>query len=383
MINIREMTVLITDDMENMAKSIHNMLKVIGYGRQFLFATEGEQALSILRSEPVDLVLLDYNMPGLTGGEVLSQIRDDRDLRDLPVVMVTAEAYSDFVAEVGESEIDAYILKPVTVQLLEEKVTFVVNKVNNPPPMVYHLKRARGFEEAGDLDSAISEAKLAMETNPKVTRPIRELGYFYYKKNELKKAEKFLLKAAEQNYLDVFAFHYLGEIYLKFKEIEKAAHYFQKAMEISPRHLNRGINFGKTLVQMNMTKKATQIFDKTLEYGGGALDLKEEIATFCIEADVDAYAVKLLESVVREQPNRADVLYKLATALEKTNELKKAVNYLSRAQDIDDENDDIKIHLAQDYLALKKPMMAEGPLKKLLKINPNNELARELLKQCA
>lgn len=383
MINIREMTVLITDDMENMTKSIHNMLKVIRYGRNFLYALSGEQALDILRKEPVDLVLLDYNMPGLSGAEVLSQIRDDRDLRDLPIIMITAEAYSDFVAEVGESEIDAYILKPVTIHLLEEKINFVIDKVNNPPPMVYHLKRARGFEEAGDLDEAIKEAQLAREANPKVTRPMRELGYFYFKKNDLKEAEKWLLRAAKLNYLDVFAFHYLGEIYLRFKDIEKAAHYFQRAMEISPRHLSRGINFGKTLVRMKMITKATQIFDKTLEFGGNTVKLREEIADFCIEEGVNEYAVKLLDSMIREDPNRADLLFKLAQTLEKLGEIKKAVNYLVRAEDIDKENVDIKIHLAKDYLALKKPIMAEVPLKRIIKLNPKNELARELLRQCA
>ena len=143
------------------------------------------------------------------------------------------------------------------------------------------------------------------------------------------------------------------------------------------------MNFGKTLVQMKMVKKATQVFDKTLEFGGGNLKLREEIADFCVEERVDDYAVKLLETIIREKPNRADLLFKLATILERMDDIKKAINYLTRAQEIDKENDDIKIHLARDYLALKKPMMAEGSLKKILKNNPNNDLAKELLKKCA
>lgn len=383
MIELHSMTVLIVDDMASMCKSIQNMLKVIHYGREFLFANSGAQALDILQREPVDLVLLDYNMPEMTGASLLSQIRDDRFLRDLPVIMITAEAYSDFVAEVGESDIDAYILKPVTVQLLEEKVSFVINKVNNPPPMIYHLKRARDFEEQGDVDAAIAEAQLAMEANPKVTRPIRELGYYYYKKNDLKEAERWLLKAAKLNYLDVFAFHYLGEIYLRLEDIEKAASFFEKAMKISPRHLSRGVHFGKTLVQMKMVKKAVQVFDKTLEFAGGSLELREEISEFCIAQEVNPYAAKLLESIVSDEPNRADLLLKLAKVLEKLGERQKAITYLVRARELDKENEEIDIHLAQNYLALKKPLMAEGPLKKILRKNPDNELARALLKECA
>ena len=114
MIDINEMTVLIVDDMVSMCKSIHSMMRVIGYGRNVLFAYNGKEALNILQKEPIDLVLLDYNMPVMSGGEVISHIREDRNLRDLPVIMVTAQAYQDYVAEAAESVIDAYILKPLT-----------------------------------------------------------------------------------------------------------------------------------------------------------------------------------------------------------------------------------------------------------------------------
>ncbi|MBN1850527.1 MAG: response regulator [Deltaproteobacteria bacterium] len=383
MINIQEMKVLIVDDMPSMCKFIHKMMRNIGYGKEFVFANSGREALEQLKKQPVDLVLLDYNMPEMSGSEVLNNIRGDRDHRDTPVIMVTAEAYSDFVAEVGESEVDAYILKPITMKLLEEKVSFVIDKFNNPPPMLYHLKRARAFEDTGDLDSAIQEVLLAKEANPEVTRPIRELGYYYFKKNDLKEAEKWLLKAAEMNKLDVIAFHYLGEIYLKWKDIEKAAFYLEKAMRISPRHLKRGIHFGKTLVQMKIIPKAIQVFEKTLDYAGNPFHLREEIANFCIIEEVDEYAVKLLRSLVGEQPNRSDLLFKLAVILEKSGEFSKAITHLVRASEIDKDNLDIKIRLAKNYLTLKKPILAEKPLREVINKNPDNELAQELLKQCA
>lgn len=382
MIDIHEMTVLLVDDMISMAKSIHSMMKVIGFGRKFIFCNSGKEALAKLQEEPVDLLMLDYNMPGMTGAELLSIIRADRDLRDMPVVMVTAEAYSDYVAEVGESDIDAYILKPVTIKILENRLSMVIDKYNNPPLMVYHLKRARSFEEMGDIDTAIQEAELAREANPDVTRPIRELGYYYFLKDDLANAEKWLLKAAKMNYLDVFAFHYLGELYLQQNKIEKAAHYFEKAMKVSPRHLSRGINFGKTLIRMKIVSKAIDVFNKVFEFSHDNAGLREEIADFCIKEDVLEYAVQLLEVIVKEQPNRADLFFKLGENLEQLGDLKKAVSYLSKSAGIDKENVNTRIHLAKDYLALSKPMMAEKPLRELLEMNPNNELAKELLRQC-
>jgi len=383
MIDINEMTVLIVDDMISMCKSIRNMMRVIRYGKGFFYANNGKEALKILQKDPIDLVLLDYNMPGMTGAEVISRIREDRNLRDLPVIMVTAEAYQDYVAEAAESVIDAYILKPLTIKVLKEKISIVVEKANNPPPMVYHLKKAKGSEEEGDIDAAIKEAELAMEANPNSSRPIRELGYYYFKKDNLKEAERWLLKAAEMNYMDVFAFHYLGELYLKLNDIEKAQYYFEKAMKISPRHLSRGINFGKTLVQMKMITRAIEVFDKALKLSESTLELREEIADFCIDEGASEYAAKLLESIIRGKPDRTDLFFKLGKALENSGDIKKAVTYLVRADGADKENIEIKIHLAKDYLTLGKHIFAERVLKKALKLNPNHKEAKGLLKQCA
>ena len=381
--DINEMTVLIVDDIITMCKSIRNMMRVIGYGKKFFYANNGKEALKILQKEPIDLVLLDYNMPGMTGAEVISHIREDRNLRDLPVIMVTAEAYQDYVAEAAESVIDAYILKPLTIKVLKEKISIVVEKANNPPPMFYHLKKARDYEDEGDIDGAVMEAKLAMEANPNSSRPIRDLGYYYFKKDNLKEAERWLLKAAEMNYMDVFAFHYLGELYLKLNDIEKAQYYFEKAMRISPRHLSRGINFGKTLVQMKMITRAIEVFDKALKLSESTLELREEIADFCIKEGASEYAAKLLESIIREKPDRTNLFFKLGKALENSGDIKKAVTYLVRASGADKENIEIKIHLAKDYLTLEKPIFAEKVLKGTLKLNPNHKEAKELLKQCA
>ena len=383
MIDINKMRVLIVDDIISMCKSIRNMMRVIGYGKKFFYANNGKEALKILQEEHIDLVLLDYNMPGMTGGELISHIRENRNLRDLPVIMVTAEAYQDYVAEAAESAIDAYILKPLTIKVLKEKISIVVEKANNPPPMVDHLKKARGFEDEGDIDEAVMEAKLAMEANPNSSRPIRDLGYYYFKKDDLKEAERWLLKAAEMNYMDVFAFHYLGELYFKVNDIEKAQYYFEKAMKISPRHLSRGIHFGKTLVQMKMITRAIEVFDKALKLSESTLELREEIADFCIEEGASEYATKLLESIIREKPDRTDLFFKLGKALENSGDIKKAVTYLVKADGIDKENIEIKIHLAKDYLTLGKPIFAEKVLKGALKISPDNILAKELLKQCA
>lgn len=184
------------------------------------------------------------------------------------------------------------------------------------------------------------------------------------------------------NYLDVFSFHYLGELYLNLNDIEKAQHYFEKAMEISPRHVSRGVNFGKILVQRKMAERAIKVFEKALRLSGNNLELREEIADCCIEEEVNNYAAKLLESIVRELPDRKDLFFKLGKTLEKLGEISRALNYLIKAEKHDKENVDIKIHMAKDYLFQKRPILAEKALKKIFKLDPDLKEARELYKQC-
>ena len=386
MIDINEMTVLIADDIPNMITTLRNMMKVLKYGKRFIPVDNGEEAWRILnkeKEEPVELAILDYNMPVMNGAELLSRIREDRDLRDLPVVMVTAQANREFVAEAAESEIDAYILKPPTIKVLGEKILAVIENANNPSPMVTHLKEARRFEEAGDIDAAIQEAHLAVDANPISSKPVHELGYYYLKKDDLKEAEKWLLKAIDMNSLDVTAFDYLGKLYVRLNDVEAASHYFEKAMGINPRDVTRSVYFGTILLGRKMVKEAVKVFEKVLNLAEHDVQLKEQIAGFCVEKEAKEYGARLLESILRSRPDRKDLFFKLGVILEELGQHSRALYYLAGAEKEDSKNLDIKIHLARVYLALGKAIRAEEPLREILEADPDNKEAMKLLSQCA
>ena len=375
------MSVLIVDDMENMCKAIRGMMRTLGFGKSFRFAENGLEAWDIIQKEPVDLAIVDWNMPKMTGVELLNLIREDRVLRDMPVLMVTAEANREVVAEAAESDIDAYLLKPLTTKSLGGKISNMVEKANNPPPMLVHLKNARDLEENGEIDSAIEAVNMAMEAEPESSRPIRELGYLYFKKNDLENAEKWLLKAAKMNDLDVFAFHYLGELYLKRNDINKASEYFDKAVTISPRHVSRSIEFGKVLVQKKMIKRAQQVFDKAIDLSNETLSTQEEVAEFCLENGMYDYAIKLMGFILSNIPTRSDIMFKMGIANEKLGKHREALSYLIEAGRKEKDNIEIKMHIAKNYITIEQVFRAEQTLKSVLIIDPENAEAKELLRQ--
>ena len=382
MIDLNSMNILIVDDAQIMCKSIRDVLRVLKYGKRFYYANNGLEAWEILEKEHVDLAIVDWNMPVMSGGELVGRIRKDKRLRDMPVIMVTAERSREIVAEAAESNVDAYILKPLTIGSLGDKISRVIEEANNPTPVVRHLNKARDLEEAEDIDAAIEQVKLAVKADPLSSRPVRELGLLFFKKNDLDTAEKCLLKAAKMNKLDVFAFHQLGELYLKRNDIEKAAHSFEKAMTISPRHVSRGIFFGKILVQKGMVKKAVEVFDKAIELSNDPMPLHEQIADLCMQNEIYDYAIKLMDSILKNTPTRYDLIFKIGIANEKIGEHSKALRCLAEAAKKDRDNIEIRVHMARNLIALGEVLKAEQVLKTVLKIDSDNEEAKDLIRKC-
>lgn len=380
MIDIKTMSVAIVDDIESMCKSIRGMLKILEIGDRFFYGYNGKEALDIVREHEIDLLIMDWNMPVMNGLEALGYIRDDERLRDLPVVMITAEAGREMVAQAAESTIDAYILKPLTVKALGDKIGWLVDAVNNPPPMFVHLKKARDHKEAGDIEAAVKELKAAMKADPSSSRPPREMGLLYLAQNDPESAEKYLLQAAGMNRYDVFAFHHLGELYLDKNHIDLATKYFEKAMQVSPRHVGRGIHFAKALLKKGIIEKAEKVFDKALALSDNDSSLMEDVANFCMANDAHGYAVRSFESILKKKPGRTDIMMKLGVVLTEDGKTKEALDYFSDVEKREPQNLDAKFYMAHCFIDIDQIYRAEKALRDILEIDPGNVKAKEILK---
>jgi len=116
--NIR---ILVVDDFSTMRRIVKNLLSDLGFNNT-VEAEDGNSAMAVLRQDAVELVITDWNMPGMTGIELLREIRADARFRTLPVLMVTAEAKREQIIEAAQNGVNGYIIKPFTAQTLEEKL---------------------------------------------------------------------------------------------------------------------------------------------------------------------------------------------------------------------------------------------------------------------
>ncbi|MFN7781667.1 MAG: chemotaxis response regulator CheY [Aquimonas sp.] len=126
----KNIKILIVDDFSTMRRIVKNLLNDLGF-QITSEAEDGNSALAHLRSAPVDLVITDWNMPGMTGIELLKAIRTDPKLAHLPVMMVTAEAKREQIIEAAQSGVNGYIIKPFTAQTLQEKLQKIFERMGS------------------------------------------------------------------------------------------------------------------------------------------------------------------------------------------------------------------------------------------------------------
>jgi len=112
--------VLIVEDNELNMKLFHDLLEAQGY--ETLQTREGLQALSIARDNRPDLILMDIQLPEISGLEVTKWLKEDEDLAHIPVVAVTAFAMKGDEERIREGGCEAYISKPISVTKFIETI---------------------------------------------------------------------------------------------------------------------------------------------------------------------------------------------------------------------------------------------------------------------
>lgn len=118
---IEDTRFLVVDDFSTMRRIVRNLMKELGFVN-IQEAEDGVDALAKLRAAEFDFVVSDWNMPNMTGLELLKEIRKDPKLKHLPVLMVTAEAKKENIIEAAQAGANGYVVKPFTAGTLDEKL---------------------------------------------------------------------------------------------------------------------------------------------------------------------------------------------------------------------------------------------------------------------
>ena len=115
------MRVLIVDDFSTMRRIVRNILRQLGFNN-VVEADDGTTAWETLNREKIDFIVSDWNMPKMTGIELLRKARACEQVADTPFLMVTAEAQQENIIEAAQAKVSNYIVKPFTADTLKQKI---------------------------------------------------------------------------------------------------------------------------------------------------------------------------------------------------------------------------------------------------------------------
>jgi two-component system chemotaxis response regulator CheY len=121
----KDLTALVVDDFSTMRRIVKNILRDLEF-KNILEAEDGTTAVQILASQKIDLVVSDWNMPKMTGLDLLKHVRSTDNLKDLPFLMVTAEAQKENIVEAVKARVSNYIVKPFTAATMAEKLAKII-----------------------------------------------------------------------------------------------------------------------------------------------------------------------------------------------------------------------------------------------------------------
>ena len=126
----KNMRILVVDDFSTMRRIIKNLLRDLGFNNA-VEADDGTTALPMLQNGNYDFLITDWNMPGMQGIDLLAAVRADPRLRNLPVLMVTAEAKREQIVLAAQAGVNGYIVKPFTAQTLKEKIDKIFERIES------------------------------------------------------------------------------------------------------------------------------------------------------------------------------------------------------------------------------------------------------------
>ncbi len=123
------MKILVVDDFSTMRRIVRNLLRDLGFTNTFE-ADDGKTALPMLKEGNYDFLVTDWNMPGMTGIDLLKAVRADPKLVNLPVLMVTAEAKREQIILAAQTGVNGYVIKPFTAATLKEKIEKIFERID-------------------------------------------------------------------------------------------------------------------------------------------------------------------------------------------------------------------------------------------------------------
>ncbi len=380
-LDYKDITFLLVDENDRMRRITRNVLERIGY-ENILEAGSGEIALETLQNSKVDLVICEAVMNEMPGMDVLRTVRDNDEFQATAFIMISAEKDHAVVAEAGEGDVDAYVLKPFTVQFIQDKIRQVMDFRRTPSPLKIHLDLGLVYVQNRQYDQAYSEFEKALDINPNSPRVLMALGKVKESTGRLDEAMQLYHKAVKLSPQFIKGYDALAAIYEGQGDLETAARYLKQAAVISPRNAERQIRLGQALIKTGNKHDATKVLNLAMKVAKESCSkIVRQIGDAYIEAGMMEEAQGILVEGLALNPKDLHLYNRLGIAYRKQKKFREAMKNYEQALKIDVNNENLYYNLGRACHDAGEWDKSAEAMKKALEIYPDFEEAKIFIKQ--
>ncbi len=370
---------LAVDDVSAVRIMLRTMLRNLGV-KTVLTASDGEEAFEKIKKEQVDFVVCDWQMPVISGIELLMTLRSMESYKRIPFLMVSGVVDEKKIMQAGESEIDGYLTKPFSEQQLGKAVHAVLMKREKLSQLEVELGMVEVYLKSGKREQAYAEAERLMREYPKSARVANVLGNVLSSIGKKKEAIDVLKRAIQLNPLYLRSYESLGDVYKAKGDLDHALEMYEKASEVSPLNVKRQMNIGKIYLDKDRVDKAKVAFDAAQRaIDNETRSIREEIADAYYKSGHPEEAMEIYQTFLDKDGNDVVALNKMGITLRKMKKYKEAIHHYERALMIDNQDEVLLFNLGVACYEYKKRDDAIRYFKQALELNPEFAEAKGML----
>ncbi len=376
----KEKRILVVDDIQPARETVLNILRVLGYNK-WVEAVNGEEALQALEDNPdVGLIISDWKMPRMDGGDFLRRVRSDSRWEELPFLFLTSKSEYEDVAEASDLGVTEYMVKPLSIDVLAEKM----KGLDADTPMRQLSRIVKEVDELcsrSDFKAAAEKLEPLLTEIPSLESRVRfELARVYYRSENLEKSRQMVEKALELNPLMSRAWQHKARLDRSEGKWSDVRASLGKALEIAPRNIRCLLDLGDALLNSEDYIRAREIFQRAINVAPRENWIKQEVWNLYLEQNLLNEVERDFGPTILDYLD-SDTLNNYAVALRKNGELEKSTRLYVTAVKKDPHNSKLLFNAAVADFYQGETERARKRLEKALEEDPGFEQANKFLKK--
>jgi len=263
------MQIIFVDDNMYMRQTLKNMLSYLGYPN-ITAANDGYEAWKILSSEKVEMIIADLVMPGMSGIELLANVREDKKIRNIPFILISGEMNKESIQLAAENDVDAILIKPFDINKFRESIVASFKKraiPNEERELIWAAEDAITDADMRKLAQVIDKITDLKDKGVKIKyyKYLCFKAILYLRNGEFSKVKELLAPEIDGHPYWVKFYDILAEATLAENNIEEALSWLKKGISVSPANLERIVNAIRIAKKGSFMEEARELLQKLEE----------------------------------------------------------------------------------------------------------------------